>query len=113
MIRNTKYFHHHSNLRKRKNHIERLLNAAGVQETDQLKIEETAVGYFKDHFSTNASQVQHDEILADISIASFKTDHKEELWHPFVEYEVMEALKSMHSSKAPGLDGFHASFFQW
>lgn len=48
--RNTKYFHHHASQRKRKNHIEGLLDNSGVLRYEENEMENIVVDYYSQLF---------------------------------------------------------------
>ncbi|CAM8920557.1 unnamed protein product [Rhodiola kirilowii] len=111
--RNTAYFHAKASQRKRRNRIEKLKNSSGELCYSDSGITAIVTQYFTDIFQ---SQVDY---RADWWNHEFDAvpkvvtdDMNDMLIAPFTEIEVKRALFQMHPTKAPGLDGFPALFFQ-
>ena len=108
--RNTTFFHAKASARHRKNLIEGLLDNDGVWQIEEDKMEEIAIGYFGDLFSTS-NPVDFSDLLL---VVQPKVTHAMNEWlvWPFVESEVYVALKQMYPLKATGPDGMPPLFFQ-
>lgn len=109
--RNTKYFQAQAAQRKRMNKIESLERVDGsvcqTREENHAEVQE----FFQSLYSSQGFRQMYDMlnlVTPRISIAM-----NEELDRPFTADEVRVALFQMASSKAPGVDGFTAGFFQW
>jgi hypothetical protein len=108
--RNTKFFHSKATQRQKKNMVKGLIDKEGRWHQDPNKMEEIAVEYFEDIF-TSTNSVDLDSSTE--GIEKFVTDAmNQSLTCVFREEEVDEAIHQMHPSKAPGPDGFSAAFYQ-
>ena len=90
--------------------MEGLLDNDGVWQIEEDKLEEIAIGYFRDLFSTSNLVDFSDLLLA----MQPKVTHAMNEWlvRPFMESEVNVALKQMYPLKAPGPNGMPPLFFQ-
>ena len=107
---NTKYFHHKANSRRKCNWIHGLEDAHGVWQTSKVDIERLVISYFENIFATS-SPFGFPEALEGINCV-VTDDMNIVLDEEPTSKEVREALFQMHPTKAPGIDGFHALFFQ-
>ena len=91
--RNTSFFHAKALARHRKNLMEGLLDNDGVWQIEEDKLEEIAIRYFGDLFSTS-NLVDFSDLLL---VVQPKVTHAMNEWlvRPFVESEVNVALKRM------------------
>ncbi|KAL9690969.1 hypothetical protein QQ045_011386 [Rhodiola kirilowii] len=110
---NTSFFHRKATARKRANNILHLRNNDGNLCYDQLSLETIAKQYFMNIFQSEIS-ISDEEIMESfISLPRKVTsNHNSILLAPYSEREVYAALMQMNPAKAPGLDGYHAAFFQ-
>lgn len=69
------------------------------------------VSYFSSLFSSSNLQVNFDEIFVHADFKEVLEFDWSFLNAPFTAEEVVLALKDVHLSKSPRLDGFHASFY--
>ncbi|KAL9687723.1 hypothetical protein QQ045_032130 [Rhodiola kirilowii] len=111
--RNTSFFHAKASQRRRRNHIERLTDPSGAY----CESEEGMVSIVSDYFTN----IFNSQVTAQEGSWTGVFDHiprlvseemNDKLRVPFTEGEVKRALFQMHPTKAPGLDGFSALFFQ-
>ena len=77
---------------------------------EKESIAQAAVAYFENIYTT-ASPSRVEEVVAAIP-ARVTEDMNESLSHAFTREEVATALKQIHPTKAPGLDGMSAIFYQ-
>ncbi|CAM8915205.1 unnamed protein product [Rhodiola kirilowii] len=111
--RNTAYFHAKASQRKRRNHIEKLKNNSGELCYSESDITDIVTHYFTDIFQSQVNYCAdwwNNEFVAVPKLIT--NEMNEMLSAPFTEIEVRRALFQMHPTKAPGLDGFPALFFQ-
>ena len=73
-------------------------------------MEELAVKYFVNLFQGQQQLIDIDRLLPNLSIPKISTEQAKKMVRPYIEQEVVKALKDMHPSKAPGPDGFHVAF---
>ncbi|KAL9683131.1 hypothetical protein QQ045_014947 [Rhodiola kirilowii] len=111
--RNTAYFHARASQRKRRNHIDNLRNSEGVLCSAEHEKASIIVDYFYDIYCSQVSprgeRWRHEFNM----IPKLVTDEMNAmLTAPFTKGEVKRALFQMHPTKAPGLDGFSALFYQ-
>ena len=83
---------------------------SGVWHTEEDKVSEIAVDYYKALFS--ASTPTHMIKVLDTVDRIVTDDMRHILLLPYTENEVWVALFQMHPSKSPGLDGMSPYFFQ-
>lgn len=76
------------------------------------KFEEVAVMYFSNLFESHQNTVDVDVIFQNTTIRTLSREDIQCLSRAFTHLEVVEALKGMHPSKSPSLDGMHTSFYQ-
>ena len=82
----------------------------GVWHEDQETTERLILDYFKSIYSSNQPN-RFDESL-DAMEERVTPEMNEELQREFKVVEVWNALKQMHPTKAPGLDGMSPVFYQ-
>ena len=107
---NTKFFHACASQRKKTNAIQSVCDSNGDWHTDQAGISQVAVGYFTQLFSTS-SPATVDEVVSLVE-QKVSPNMNDAMLAPFTVEEVKAALFQMNPSKAPGLDGMTALFFQ-
>ncbi|KAL8128558.1 LOW QUALITY PROTEIN: hypothetical protein V2J09_017713 [Rumex salicifolius] len=108
---NTKFFHACVVVRQKRNKIEGLYHSKGDWFEDPKDLQNMAASHFVDLFTTDESLVGP----IDLPRGQFPTlnEHNFEglSWGYEVE-EIKAAVDGIGSLKAPGLDGFHAIFYQ-
>ncbi|CAM8976493.1 unnamed protein product [Rhodiola kirilowii] len=110
---NTTFFHRKANARRKTNTIVQLRNGEGELCFDQTSFENIAVQYFCRLFASNTPMPEADRIKEmDFLPRVVTPEHNRVLTETYTEREVFAALSQLHPSKAPGLDGFPAGFFQ-
>ncbi|CAM8965691.1 unnamed protein product [Rhodiola kirilowii] len=111
--RNTSYFHAKASQRKKRNQIDKLRNQTGELSYSESEFISTITNYFTDIFK---SQVNNHGEWWDREFEAvpklITEEMNERLKAPYTEGEVRRALFQMHPTKAPGLDGFPALFYQ-
>ena len=90
--------------------MEGLLDANGVWQDDENKMEEIVVDYYSSLF-TSSNRTEFDEILNAVQ-PKVSTWMNQDLILSINESDVRLALKQMYLLKAPGLDGMPPLFFQ-
>ncbi|GLT45093.1 hypothetical protein SLA2020_450200 [Shorea laevis] len=108
--RNTKFFHGKASRRRDGNTMSRLMDASGVWKTDFVGLQEIAMSYFHDLFSS--SHPSNIEEVTSCLERQVTSEANQDLLKEFKAEEVTAALFQMHPSKAPGPNGMSPSFFQ-
>ncbi|KAA3477206.1 reverse transcriptase [Gossypium australe] len=103
-------FHKHASARRRINTINRLESVEGQEISDELEINEAALNYFQNLFSSNGvGNLSH--LLTGIG-TNISSEINTALLATYTAKEVYLALKGMGPTKAPGCDSFPVLFFQ-
>ncbi|KAL9663020.1 hypothetical protein QQ045_027857 [Rhodiola kirilowii] len=111
--RNTAFFHQKASQRRRRNHLDRIKNQEGDFCETQSEISAVITNYFHNIFlsQVNINGERWSQEF-DFIPKLVTPEMNEMLAAPFSEGEVKRALFQMHPTKAPGLDGFPATFYQ-
>ncbi|KAA3465418.1 reverse transcriptase [Gossypium australe] len=107
---NSAFFHKYASYQKKINAISRLELEEGGETTKQDKIVETTTSFFQKLFMSKGAR-DSSHLLQGIE-ESISPDINASLLSTFTKEEVFSALKEMGPTKALGLDGFPALFFQ-
>lgn len=110
--RNTKLFHYAASERKKQNTISGLLNSQGILVEEETELADVVSEYFSHLFSSSHPSENDIKEVTDGNLPHLSEEDVKMLLEPYTLGEVKKALFSMHPNKAPGLDGFPASFFQ-
>ncbi|XP_062080800.1 uncharacterized protein LOC133785597 [Humulus lupulus] len=109
--RNSKYFHHKASARRKKNTILGLQDSSGCWEDDEVLVEKIICGYFENIFkSSNASTDDMEAVLGCID-PKVSQETNALLECDFSREEVVNVIKNMNPTKAPGTDGLPALFY--
>ena len=108
--RNTKFFHTQTLVRRKRNKIHGLFLEGGVWCTDPEILEEEAVRFYKNLFtSTGKSNIG---ACQEVCMPMLLQEERLALTASVTVEEVRSAVMSMQSFKAPGSDGFHVFFYK-
>lgn len=107
---NTKFFHLSTLIRRRRNMIDCLMNNNGEWVSNKEELIGMAVNYYSKLFSDDAFSGDRGYIRGCFPLLD--EDQRREVEKGCVTDEVWRVLRRMGPSKAPGPDGFPASFFQ-
>lgn len=93
--------------------IKCIRNAAGQLKYDLQSIKSSFFDYYtKLYTSDNPSEVDIKLFLQQICLPSISEEEKELLDSPFTSKEVFQAILSLPTGKAPGLDGYPVEFYK-
>ena len=104
---NTRYFHLRVNGRRRKNYIQRLMRNDGWVTSHA---EKEAIVH--DHFSTVLQRPPPRTRSLNWDAINIAPTSLDGIDSPILEAEVLHAISSMPSDKAPGPDGYTGAFFK-
>ncbi|KAA3478112.1 reverse transcriptase [Gossypium australe] len=107
---NTSFFHKMAGQRHFRGRISELEDAAGNHTTESANMLKIASSYFTNLFT--ASTEESDEHLFGLVKQKVTASMNAALLKQFTEEEICQAVKEMPPLKAPGVDGFSATFFQ-
>lgn len=79
--------------------------------TTHSEVTVVAVEFFYKLFTSEQTHVQYEEVFRGTHFPQLSTHDQLKMDAPFITVEIQIALKSMHPTKAPGPNGFHANFF--
>ena len=106
----TQFFHSKASQRRRRNHIKRIKNSEGDWVEEEEDIVMVAVDYF-DNLFTAGTCSKIDDCLNTVPY-KLTPEMQQELTFDFTAEEIKAALFQIGPTKAPGLDGMNALFFQ-
>jgi hypothetical protein len=107
---NTRFFHTSTLIRRRSNAINFLKIDYGAWISDRAEIGETFVSHFSRLFSTSNPPINNE--LLDLFSPTVSLEDNTFLCSIPQETEIVQALSSLGSTKAPGPDGFTGLFYK-
>lgn len=105
-----KFFHLRVDLRHKKNMIKALQNSLGVEISDPAELKVLANDFYKSLYLSE--RVQNMYAVLNHVPRNVTVEMNSNLCAPYTKEEVKIALFQMFPTKAPGLDGFPAHFYQ-
>lgn len=103
------FFHYYASERRRVNRINYLVDAHGRYVRDETAIARTTLDYFSNLFTAQPTATPLLQDMVQPRTINFEIQQR--LARPYTEEELIDALKEMHPTKAPG-DGLPAGFYQ-
>jgi hypothetical protein len=107
---NTKYFHTSTLIRRRSNAINFLKLDSGVWVSSREEIGGKFISHFTNLFTSSNPQTENE--MLDLFSSVITEEENSALCSISDEEEILGALSSLGSTKAPGPDGFTAPFFK-
>ncbi|KAL2906483.1 hypothetical protein RDABS01_005193 [Bienertia sinuspersici] len=109
---NSKIFFNSLKVRTCKNNINRVQNAHGIWVEDHDSITRTFTDFYTDLLQ--GSDHSRRPVIKDIVRmgSTLNDDHRRMLYCNFTDKEIRQAIFSIPSDKAPGLDGYNSWFFK-
>lgn len=107
---NSGYFHAVTKTRKARNRLTVLENEDGIPSFEEDQISRLVCSYYEKLFTANQREKDEDIILQSLK-PCVTQEWNEMLTRDPSPEEIKEALFAIHADKAPGPDGFSASFF--
>lgn len=107
---NTGYFHASTKSRRARNRLSVIEDDNGIQHVEEEKIAATISQYFQNIFTSSNPQVS--EVVNRALKPCISQAVNEKLFALPSDDEIREEMFAIHPDKAPGPDGFSASFFQ-
>ena len=108
--KNTKFFHLRASQRKMRNNITKLKKADGQFTEVEREMSEMAMLFYQKLYTIEGT-IGMERVLDTIP-SKVTAEMNSQLLRPYTKEEVKAALFHMFPTKAPGLDGFPAHFFQ-
>jgi len=108
--RNSRYFHHSANARKRSSTILRIKDTTGIWLEDPLVIRQQFLHDLSNRFISARGTLA--ELNCQLTSSVVTAVENAALIKPVTEEEIHTAVFQMDPHKAPGSDGFGASFYQ-
>lgn len=97
---------------EKKNKIVGLFTEKGEWMEDEGIIGSLATDYFKELFKSSKSNMEAIRRITEHILPKIPENLQRELDQPYTKGEVEAAMKNISPSKAPGVDGTHAAFYQ-
>ncbi|XP_026417296.1 uncharacterized protein LOC113312776 [Papaver somniferum] len=108
--RNNKLFHSRSNYRRKRNHIDTLLNEEGNWISTKEEIFSLLKNYFKTTYNSSSHRIDSDILQLINSCVAEEENHK--IIQMPTEEEIKESMFSINPWGAPGPYGYQAGFYQ-
>lgn len=108
--KNTSYFYASTKSRRAKNRVSVIENSEGNPVYEKGKIVKVISDYFLNIFTSTSPQSL--DVVEKTLALCISSELNDRLTATPSDEEVKDAMFSIHSDKAPSLDGFSASFFQ-
>ena len=108
--KNTAFFHAQAPKKRRKNLIKGLMNEAGIWCGGEIELNRITTDYFKGIFKTQFPN--HFGDFLDAMETRVTDEMNQFLLTDFTAEEIQIAIKQMHPTKTPGLDGMPTLFYQ-
>lgn len=109
--KNAKFFYRQASQLSKKNLIRGLVDENGTMLANLMDMAELAKKYFSNLFSSSTGLRDFQYVLSRVDRCTSYEDNNA-LTTPYVETELVEAIRSTRALKAPRTDGFPAMFFQ-
>lgn len=106
---NTKYFHGITTIRRKRNKHDMLKDENGNWIFDTRAVESLVTNFYKDLYLDNGIVIPY---VLNNAFPPLEENWINKLSRMPTNEEIHQTIKFMGSLKAPGLNGFHALFFQ-
>lgn len=109
---NTKFFHAYARMRRNTNAIHRLIRGDGSVCLGQAQIKQEILHFYKQLMGSAADELKMVDKLIMERGPRLEFHQQQMLNAECTEQEIRDALFSMNSNKAPGIDGYNVFFFK-
>ncbi|CAJ2644791.1 unnamed protein product [Trifolium pratense] len=107
---NNAYFHANIKGKNKQTGIYKLEDHNGRVLTDFKDIEKEVLRFYEDLVGTPSQRLLHVDVAAIRNGTQLQEIHQSSLTQPMTDQEIWNALKNIGDTKAPGIDGFKASW---
>ncbi|XP_058748416.1 uncharacterized protein LOC131621394 [Vicia villosa] len=109
---NNRYFHATVKSKNKATGIFSLEDPYEIEMQGHENIEKEVIRFYEDLIGKNTNHLRHIDVEVMRVGAQLSHTHQTELILPVAEKEIMDALKSIGDTKAPGIDGYRSKFFK-